>query len=440
MIFPGRRSASRDEQRRQNDWFLLMLILLVPLYWIFARYLERVDLSISLAQWWQSSLPFIAMPRLVVFIAEMLHPRVLRHLVLIGVGWFLARSAAVSLVQTLYDLPDRGLAELFMSRLRSSGESLGRPVLVNGRNLEEDRESSVLLRVGGPGLVLIDDREAAVTELNGRFYRVIGPGINRLERLEYLYAALDLRQQERIAEDVPFMTRDGIEIRAQLAITYRISTGDEPPTRARPYPYDEYAVRRAAYAEIVDEDEHVSRWDDIPMTTSKAILARIIARYQLDQLLYPENPASDPNLTIRNELERRVHNALESTGITLTGLQIGRLELPETVIDQYIEYWETYWETQSLLKEADGEAFKLEEVEVAQAEAEITMIRAILEGLQRAQLNADTDTIHEVVALHLIEALEKVAAKSEESSPLPADLMPQLTALRQQLLLGRGDG
>jgi hypothetical protein len=438
MLF-GRRSAIRDEQRRQNDWFLLMLIVMVPLYWIFARYLERVDLGNTIGQWWQMMVPFLPMPRLVVFIAEMLHPRVLRHLSVIVVGWFLARSAAVSLVQTLYDLPDRGLAELFMSRLRSSGESLGRPVLVNGRSLEEDRESSVLLRVGGPGLVLIDDREAVVSELNGRFHRVVGPGINRLDRLEYIYAALDLRQQERVAEDVPLMTKDGIEIRAGLTITYRISSGDEPPTRARPYPYDENAVRLAAYAETVDEDGYVLRWDDIPLAISQTTLAGIIARYQLDQLLYPENLASDPNLTIRNELERRVRTALESVGIMLTGLHIGRLELPEPVIEQYIEYWQTHWETQSQLKEADGEAFKLEEVEVARAEAEITMIRAIVEGLQRAQLNANTETIHEVVALHLIEALEKVAEQSEESSPLPADLMPQLTALREQLLLGRGN-
>jgi len=283
---------------------------------------------------------------------------------------------------------------------------------------------------------LISAREVGATEMNGRFHRVIGPGANRLGRLEYVYAVLDLRQQERIAEDVPLMTKDGIEIRADLAITYRISTGGETPTRAKPYPYDEQAVRLAAYAETVHADQQLSTWETIPLETSKSTLAKIVARYNLDQLLYPDGSANDPNLTIRNELERRVRNSIEAFGIELTGIQVGRLELPESVVDQYIEYWQAHWETQSLLKEADGEAFTLEEVEVARAEAEVTMIRAIVEGLQRARMEGNADTIHEMVALRLIEALEKVAEQSQLAAPLPTTLMPQLTALREQLLLG----
>jgi hypothetical protein len=427
--------SAREGQQRPNDWFLLMLVVLVPLYWLFARYLERIDMSPVLEPYWQSLVPFFPLPGIVTFLVELFHPRVLRHLAAIVLGWFLARNAAVTLVQILYDLPDRSGAEGFLDRLRSPKAALGTPVAINGKTLEADRDSSALLRVGGPGLVLISAREVGATEMNGRFYRVIGPGVSKLGQMEYLYAALDLRQQERRANDVPFMTKDGIEIRTDIAITYRISTGGEPPTRAKPYPYDEEAVRLAAYAETVDADLQVTTWETIPLNTAQSTLARIVAKYQLDQLLYPDGSANDPNLTIRNELERRVRNSLEAVGIELTGIHIGRLELPESVVDQYIEYWQAHWETQGMLKAADGEAFTLEEVEVARAEAEVTMIRAIAEGLQRARLEGNADTIHEVVALRLIEAMEKVAEQSQHAAPLPANLMPQLTDLRETLLL-----
>ena len=124
---------------------------------------------------------------------------------------------------------------------------------------------------------------------------------------------------------------------------------------------------------------------------------------------------------------------MEKTGIELTDLHIGRLDLPDQVINQYIEFWQSHWETQAHLKHADGEATSFEKLEVARAEAEVTMIRAIVEGLQNAQLDQDSSTSQTIVALRMIEALEKVAELSQQAHPLPADLMPQLENWRQQL-------
>ncbi|MFQ5418908.1 MAG: hypothetical protein ACE5EY_00965, partial [Anaerolineae bacterium] len=83
-------------------WFGYLLWLLLFGYWLFALGLERVDLSQWLAGYWPL---FSPPPAALVFVVELFHPRVLRHVIPVFIGWQLARSAAVSLVQTLYDLP-----------------------------------------------------------------------------------------------------------------------------------------------------------------------------------------------------------------------------------------------------------------------------------------------------------------------------------------------
>lgn len=439
MARATRHSTTDSELRDRNRWFLFMLVFLALLYWLFfARSLERIDLSPVIDPWWQTMMPLFDLPGIVVGFIELLHPRVLRHLVVIIVGWLLAEGAAISLVHTLYDLPDRDSARLFLGRLRSARGAIGGSVKLSRKTLDSDREESVLLRVGGPGLVSVPATEVAVTETNGRFQRVLGPGSHLLGRFENIYAVLDLRLQERVIKEARLSTKDGIEIKTDVTIAYRISTGGEPVTRAKPFPYDQDAVRLAAYAETVHADGTVSNWEMIPISAAKTRLGRIIAKYELDQLLYPRSSVVDPNLTIRNELERHLRVSLQDFGIELVALQLGRLELPQEVFDQYIEYWQAHWETQSQLAQVDGEAFTLEEVEVARAEAEVTMIRAIVEGLQRARLEGSVGAMNEIVALRLIEALERVAEQSQDAHPLPTGLLPELSALREQLMLESG--
>ena len=62
------------------------------------------------------------------------------------------------------------------------------------------------------GTIRISDNEVLVTELNGRFNRVLGPGVHRLARFEYMRIALDLREQERSRDHVHLTTREGIQI------------------------------------------------------------------------------------------------------------------------------------------------------------------------------------------------------------------------------------
>lgn len=416
------------------SWFPVVLGFLFLLYWVFARSMERMDLADEVQAWWQTWLPILPLPRPVVFLWEMVHWRVLRHFLPLIVGWVLASGTAVSLVQRLYDLPNREGAADYLGRLRS-GIGPGKAVVVQGATFATDRDSSVVLRVGGPGAVAVTPAEVAVTELNGRFYRILSPGVHKLVRFEKIVAVLDLHTQQPREEIVPLITREGIEITAELNLTFRISTGHEPITRAKPYPFDPKAVQTAAYTQISLGDHKLSDWQDTPMNIARGRLRQIVSRFRLDELLHPSSPAYEPYLTIRNELERQVRaTLLNDYGIELVNIHIGRLELPTAVTQQYIKNWESHLQNQIQLHQADGAAVTLQEMEVARAEAEMIMIQGILEGVRRAQQEGGANTVREIVALRLVETLEKMARQSQQAYPLPTQLLPQLAYLRQQLL------
>lgn len=422
-------ATNADVNRR---WFLPVVTVAFIAFWFFAWMLERIDLAPVLTTWWQAQLPFLPLPGVLIFIVEMLHPRVLRHLLPPIVGWMLAYYAAIHLVKTLYDLPDRQTAQQFLNRLRNDGVPAGAAVSTQWHTLQEDRANSIILRVGGPGMVKIGNGDAGATELNGRFHRVIGPGGHTLQRFETVYGIVDLRQQERTVTDIPLLTRDGIEVTADVHISFRIRQGGDLPTRSHPFPFDEEAVRQAVYAESILPDGTISNWRDIPLGQTRRLLPRIVARYPLDSLLHPSSTI-DPNIAVRDDLSRQLRMVLQNSGIELTSLHVGRLELPEIVSQQYIDFWKSHLDSQIRIRQAESEAFALEEKEIARIEAEANIMNAIVEGIRRARMEGHHGDLREIVALRLVDALEKMARQSQETYPLPTKLLPQLQDLRQSL-------
>jgi regulator of protease activity HflC (stomatin/prohibitin superfamily) len=373
------------------------------------------------------------LPGAVTFVVELFHWRVLRHFLPVIAGFYLAYGAAISLVRRLYDLPDAAAARQLLGQLRASGGILERPILLSADNLEEVRDQLPLLRVGGPGLVKIVPGEVAVTEKNGRIFRVLPPGLYSLARFEYVHTILNLHEQERSIENIPLVTRDGIELNADVSLSFRISQGSDLPTRTKPFPYDEDAVKLAAYDQTVTSTG-TSTWENSPVSTVRSEFKKIIAKYRLDEILQLEDSIDDPHFVIGSELERRTRLALMEKGINLVTLHVGRLKFPTAVTEQYIKYWQAHWEIQADLSRADGDARALEEVEVARAEAEVTMIQAIVEGVRRAQQDGHTGTVREIVAMRLIEAMEKVAKQSQNVESLPNNPIPRLTQYRRELL------
>ena len=419
-----------------NDWYIFVLIFLFSCIWAYAWLIERVDPAVAL-NWINQTSPINFDSSALGLLLSFFHWKVLRHVLPLLVGWYFAYDAAVVLVKLLYDLPIREDARKFLGRLLGPSAALGAVPEILPATLSEERDSSVMLRVGGPGRVKIPAGHVMITELNGRFLRILPAGKHTLGRFEYIHAALNLQPQTRSNDQFTAYSRDGIELRAGLSLTYRIKMGDQVVTTENPFPYDETAVHTAAYAQtVLDDSGTVATWEDAPLNMATGTLIGILAGFKLDEIIAPERPSEEPFRTLNNKLKQKLRNSLNGMGIDLLAVNIERLDLPPGVNEQYIDYWKSHWQSQALVNLVDGTATAVEELKIARAEAEMTMIQAILEGVQRARREGATAQMDEIVALRLVDALEMMARQSEQISPLPQALLPQLDYLREQLAKG----
>ncbi len=424
------------------NWMMIGFVVMLIAYWMFVIALERIDGGIILARWFFPDLSVeqmttMSFPWLFRVAIEMFHPRVLRHFIPIILGGWLSIEAATSLVQVLYDCPDRATARDFLRRQRRrnrppSGEALA----VTPQTLHRMEDESVHLRVGGPVVVALPTGMAAVTEWNSRFARVIGYGTQSLGSFEHIYSIISLHPQERSADDIALMTKEGINVTTDAHIIFRIDPGEDPQTRNRPFPFDADAVRKAAYTVTVQAGGGETSWENAPMGRVRSTLSSIVSQYSLDELIFPESAAREPHHTIRNEVEQKVRADLKRGGIQFNRLQLGRFEPPPEVSEQYTEYWLANWQKQNQIARATGAASTLQEVEVAYAEAEITMLQAIVEGVRRAQGETDDASGH-VLALRLVEMLDKMVKQTQGRLPASnqarEQIMPRLTQLQDQL-------
>lgn len=399
-------------------WFALALAFCA--YWLFVSSLERIDANEILAGFFVPNLSSNQMATVtfspwVTMLVELFHPRVLRHFIPLFVGWWLAKQAAISLMQVLYNCPDRRTAAEFLRRQRRNRASRSEvPYVVTPQNLAEDREKVIMLGVGGPVWVQVPNGHAAVTERNARFLRVIPPGVHELGRFEYIQNVIDLQPQERTAADVVMLTKEGIPLHVDLGLTFRIDPGNTPASPNRPYPYNEEAVRRAAYAGGVGAGGKVSSWVEGPLGKARGELSKFVSTHALDELVAAESPR-DAQYLLVNNVTTEVWKKLQEEHIKPLRLRVSRLTPPPEVSRQYTDYWLATRRKEDLLARANGTANLLEEIETARAAAEIAMVQAIVDGIRHAQQEAGSNLSGYLLALRLMEALRNMVQFSSAS-------------------------
>jgi regulator of protease activity HflC (stomatin/prohibitin superfamily) len=419
------------------------LLLLLGGYWIFAWWLERINFAQVPPTYMRQVMeayPLIATLWPLTFAAEMLSPSVLRHFIPAAAGWWLARLAMTYFLVSFYDLPggsDKGAAML--GRLTAGPAARLRSTPIRPAHFAADARQDPLLGVGGPGRISLGAESAVVTEGNGRFVRVLGPGGHSLGRFEHPVAVIDLRPQEREAASIHLFSSDGIELAVTAGVSFRISAGEERPGKDNPFPFDAEAVRKAAYAATQTGESQTTTWDGLPLAILGDELRNLVAEYKLDELVYADQPGSHNHRRIRREVMQRAKDSLYALGIELTEVRLGRFELLDPFGQQNVDTWRASWDRRRRIRAAESEALTVEAEEVARAEGEAIMLQAIAEGLQRAERGGVVKT-REIIALRMIESLEAVARQTEETAPLPASLLPTLDQLRIQLAQAAAQG
>ena len=395
-------------------WPRLILLGLLIGYWIFVSRLERVEANVVLASIFLPDLTTgqaasITFSPWLETVVELFHPRVLRHFIPIFVGWYLAVQAAVSLMQVLYNCSDRKTAADFLRRQRRDRVAyMELPYIVLPHTLESIREESILLRVGGPVQVIIPNGYAAVTERNARFLRVLPPGYHILGRFEYLLGIIDLQPQSRSLEGVSMLTREGIPVKADVGLTFAIDPGDEP-SALRPYPFRSEAVSKAAYGGAVGGNGKVSTWDSAPLGRVVGALSGWVSSHSLDDLMATDTSHDAHNLMLQAIIDKVWDkDGLLKDGIKPLRVHVSRLTPPSEVSQQYTEVWLAAQQKEDLLAHASDAAQLAKDLETLHDEGQLLIVQSIVEAIRRTQQEASGRMSGYILAMSLVEALQKM--------------------------------
>lgn len=221
---------------------------------------------------------------------------------------------------------------------------------------------------------------------------------------------------------------------------------DEEIWLPAPYPFSEDAVRRAVYNKVVDKDQ-VYHWNDLVVPFATAELRRILRQYVLDKLLEPEDaderrplpPGQSPRQHIQAELNRDISPQLHQwLRVRVTRISLGPIKLDseyasivEGVSEQRVRSWQADWDRRVTVIRAEGEAEALRLKEFARAQAQVEMILAISQGLQRARIAEKDVSLREVIALRCLEVLEEMSLDPMIRSSVPYELLLSLQEWRR---------
>lgn len=175
------------------------------------------------------------------------HPAVLRRmLALYAPYWLMHRLAAIYLAD-IFGLGSERLhvAERFVEQA-AFGRRYDSIQIKEGRVVEED---SILVQIGGPGIVKVELDSAALFERPDGTPLVIGPTNSEIiDEFVRLRRIVDLRDTNDAADLPPTRSKDGVLIGVKdIRFSYSIYRGEKPDRSQTPYPFDKKAVESLVY-------------------------------------------------------------------------------------------------------------------------------------------------------------------------------------------------
>ena len=337
-------------------------------------------------------------------------------------------------IHALYATNSLREAHAFLHRC-AFGLTRPRPYLLVKEGHIDKGEDSLLDRLGGPGNVVICNDSAVVLEQSGRLARVLGPGSHSLRRFEKIWEIIDLRPQHWVCK-VEAMTKEGIPVSCEADVTFKINGGGQSPTEKMPYPFTKDAVFKAATSTWIHEPEQEAwkmKWPArVVVGQAEGTLRSIISGYRLDWLIAPPRPGSTPpRQAIREELEDKLRESVGGLGAEIIKVELGEIKVSETVAQQWIKAWQSDWQREAVLQQAEGEA-ELVRLEAAEVQAQAEMILMITQALQPL-ISAEEQASSYHVALRFIETLRWMLYDPRSRALLPPETMHTLTLLQSKI-------
>jgi hypothetical protein len=260
----------------------------------------------------------------------------------------------------------------------------------------------------GPGVIWLDSASAAVLRTAVKFTRAVGPGIVFTRRFETIAGVVDLHTQKQSigpaeGED-PFapkpegmsedkfkelqersrwsssgMTRDGIEVVANISVVFKIDAEEEKQEGGTNFGFNADAIFKAVANEGINPSAkqdsphfHVP-WNEIPAFIAVDVWREYLRKFTLSQLFeaLPNPPADgreertalqfigdclnerlrNANVTLLDDFGRpggqkipsREYRLIKDNGIKIVKVNIKKVYFAPSIEEQLIRQWTANW-------------------------------------------------------------------------------------------------
>jgi regulator of protease activity HflC (stomatin/prohibitin superfamily) len=172
-------------------------------------------------------------------------------------------------------------------------------------------------------------------------------------------------------------------------------------------------------------------WEELPRVKGEHILRNVISKLEFDDLYGPHQPGGEaPRRRIVKAFTGELQAALEPLGIQLIAASIGNLEPADPqVYLKRARNWEAEWKRKVTLKQAEGQAERLQILERARADTRADLILDLgrqLEELTESSAGLDAETVLD----QFLVVLEELTTEPQLKNVLPPRTMELLDDMR----------
>lgn len=273
--------------------------------------------------------------------------------------------------------------------------------------------------IGGPGKLAVRAGNAVLCETPAGPSFAMAAGERLLTRYERVREVLSLEEQQDSIEAVTATTKDGIEVTMRdLRYRYRLYADRKSESQVaydlnELYPFSLASACKAAYGRGVMESGLVS-WNGMMRIVLEGVVTRYISQNMVDKLTAPVYSNGDPRQEIRAAFEdKNLEETLRQLGARLVWVEVGRFEVTDKVVEQWLNTWQEKWIGDEQVSRAYGEAQRLAYRELGRAEAQAEMVMSITSALD--DIGPQGDPNEQLRNLILMRTAQILEAMSEQS-------------------------
>lgn len=287
---------------------------------------------------------------------------------------------------------------------------------------------------GAPGVILTRSHQVAGITSGTDFSRVEGPGLVLTKQFERPLEIVDLRRQVRISW-IDALTKDGIQFKGRFFMVFKVN--DSPPDHTEgSFPYSRKWVRRLLKLSGVNPADPKASipWDKMVVQQIEQTAQQILSTRTLNELWQTQDSAKYTNafVEIGDQIKSAVQNKLADRGITIFTTRMPFFKFSEekedSISDQQLQTWKSYWARRANETMAEGEAEAARLQEEARAYAQTILLRALAEGIKQTT----PEISRYVIAVRFINAIQELMKKEPAvAEKVGPEIGSQLENLKQ---------